>query len=244
MNEFTAQLIGTVLLILAILKNSFTFNPMRFTCKNYLLNAYLYIFLSLVLIFLTIDIYEEEEVPSIFEKIQSGFLKFIIYLFLSLGLLWLVLITSPEKIISKHLIWLLWIATMAYILYPLMLKNSNLFSQVKLITAIVLTILTLFTFWKPELVSLSWGSTLLIILLGLILVQVIGFIFPSFYTSYTSYIVSYISLILFSFFMLWDTKLLIIKAKQCVKADYINDSLGVVLNGLNIFAEIFSIKSQ
>ena len=244
MNEFTTQLIGTVILILAILKNSFTFNPMRFTCKNYLLNAYLYIFLSLVLIFLTVEIYKEEEVPTIFEHIQSGLLQFIIYLFLSLGLLWLVLITSPEKIISKHLLWLLWIATMAYILYPLMLKDSNLFSQVKLITALVMIILTLFTFWKPELVSLSWGSTLFIILLGLILVQLLGFLIPSFYTSYTSYIISYISLVLFSFFMLWDTKKLIVNAKQCVNADYINDSLGIVLDGLNIFTDIFSIKSQ
>ena len=244
MNEFTAQLIGTVILILAILKNSFTFNPMRFTCKNYLLNAYLYIFLSLVLIFLTVEIYEEEKVPSIFEYIQNGFLQFIIYLSLALGLLFLVMMTSPEKIISKHLLWLLWIATMAYILYPLLLKDSNLFSQVKLITALVMTILTVFTFWKPDLVSLGWGSTLFTILLGLILVRVIGFIFPSFYTSYTSYIVSYISLILFSFFMLWDTKLLIVKAKQCVNADYINASLGVVLDGLNIFTDIFSIKSR
>ena len=151
---------------------------------------------------------------------------------------------SPKDILGKHAIWLVWIAMMAYILYPMLLVNPQLFQHVKIITMAVMTILTLFTFWKPNLISLSWGSTLLTLLTGLILIRIIGIIFPQSYTSQTDYILSYVSLVLFSFFMLWDTKFLIVKAKQCVNADYINDSLGVVLDGLNIFTNIFNIKNS
>ena len=133
---------------------------------------------------------------------------------------------------------------MAYILYPMLLENAKLFQHVKMMTVAVMIILTLFTFWQPSLVSLSWGSTLLILLIGLIIVRLFGILFPQTYTTQMDYMLSYFSLVLFSFFMLWDTKLLMKKARQCVDADYINDSMGVVLDGLNIFTNLFSIKSS
>ena len=94
----------------------------------------------------------------------------------------------------------------------------------------------------PNKVKLSWASTLLTLLIGLILVRIIDMFIP--FSSRMNYWLSYISLVLFSFFMLWDTKLLMVKAKQCVKADYINDSMGVFLDGFNIFTNIFAIQSN
>ena len=44
--------------------------------------------------------------------------------------------------------------------------------------------------------------------------------------------------------MLYDTKRLMTKARQCVRADYINDSMGIVLDGLNIFSDLFGIQSH
>ena len=78
-----------------------------------------------------------------------------------------------------------------------------------------------------------------VLLLGLLIVRFIMFLFPRQHK--INYALSYFSLVLFSLFMLYDTKKLIKKAKQCVKADYINDSLGVVLDSLNIFSNLFHL---
>ena len=241
MNKYIIQFITIAFILLAIFKNSFS--GKRFTCKNFLLNAYLYIFLSLVTIFLLTNVYADNRVRYL-KGVKFSFLHFMIFLFLSLLLLYGVLTWSPKDLIGKHAIWFVWLALMAYILYPMLLQNALLFQRVKLMTITVMTILTLVTFWKPHLVSLSWGSTLLILLVGLILIRLFGILLPQIYTSQVDYIVSYVSLVLFSFFMLWDTKFLMVKAKQCVNADYINDSLGVVLDGLNIFTNLFSIHSS
>ena len=244
MNRFIIQssLIG--LTLLAIFKNSFSTKPLQFTCKNYLLNAYLYIFLTLLLIFFITDIYYKTQISPLHKFIKYSTMRFLILIFLSLSVLLGVMVWSPKDLLGKHAIWLVWVSIMAYILYPLLLQNPTLFSHIKIITYTVMTVLTLFTFWKPHLISLSWGTTLFILLVGLIIIRLLGLLFPPLYSSKMSYILSYVSLVLFSFFMLWDTKLLIIKAKKCVNADYINDSLGVVLNGLNIFTNLFDIKSR
>ena len=199
MNKYIIQFITIAFILLAIFKNSFSGN--RFTCKNFLLNAYLYIFLSLVTIFLLTNVYADNKVTPLFKVVKFSFLHFMIFLFLSLLLLYGVLMWSPKDLIGKHAIWFVWLAMMAYILYPMLLQNAPLFQRVKLMTISVMTILTLFTFWKPHLVSLSWGSTLLILLVGLILIRLFGILLPQIYTSQVDYIVSYVSLVLFSFFL-------------------------------------------
>ena len=102
-----------------------------------------------------------------------------------------------------------------------------------------MVLLTLITFNWPSIVSLSWGKTLFMLLILLILIHVVGFFSP--YTSRTHYMISYAAIALFSFLMLYDTKKLMVKAKQCVKADYINDSLGVFLDGMNLFVNMFHL---
>ena len=94
----------------------------------------------------------------------------------------------------------------------------------------------------PQYIKLSWVSALTTALLGLIVIRLVDFLVP--FSSTMHYWLSYIGLLLFSFFMLYDTKKLIVKAKQCIRADYVNDSLGVFLNGLNIFMEVFSLRGR
>ena len=51
---------------------------------------------------------------------------------------------------------------------------------------------------------------------------------------------AYILIVLFIFFLLYDTKKIQINAKNCItsKADYINESLGIVLDILNLFQNL------
>ena len=228
------------LVLLAIYQNSFSKG--RFTCKNFLLNAYLYIFLSFLITAISVQIYDYYQVPSLSDIYRkNGFTVLAIFLMM-IGLLILVMSWPAQKVIQKHFLWVLWVALIGYTLYPLFQKSPQIYEQATILTFMMMAVLTRITFMYPNKVKLSWASTLLTLLIGLILVRIIDIFIP--FSSRMNYWLSYISLVLFSFFMLWDTKLLMVKAKQCVKADYINDSMGVFLDGLNIFTNIFAIQSN
>ena len=216
------DLILSIPIILGILKNAFKRG--KFTCKNFILNAYLYIILSLLLISFSVTLYHKYDVPP----------QVNIFLLLFASLALLIILMKTRNIIAKHVLWLLWLGTMGYTLYPLSILNNPLFSLVKYQVLVVMGLLTMFTFWKPHLVSLSWGTSLSTLLIGLIIVQFVS----------NNILIAYFSFVLFAFFMLYDTKRLMVRAKQCVKADYMNDSLGIVLNGLNIFTDLFRIQSN
>ena len=51
-----------ILKIYLIIKNSLQFNPIRFQCQNYILNTYLYIFLSFSIIFCTLLTIDENKI--------------------------------------------------------------------------------------------------------------------------------------------------------------------------------------
>jgi|SaaInlV_100m_DNA_4_1039707.scaffolds.fasta_scaffold27900_2 FtsH-binding integral membrane protein len=228
------------LVLLAIYQNSFSKG--RFTCKNFLLNAYLYIFLSFLITAISVQIYDYYQVPSLMDIYRNSGFTVLAILIMMLGLLILVMSWSPQKVFQKHFLWVLWVALIGYTLYPLFQKSPQIYEQGSLLTFMMMAVLTGITFMYPNKVKLSWGSTLFTFLIGLILIRIIHIFIP--FSSSMHYWLSYISLVLFSFFMLWDTKLLMTKAKKCVQADYINDSMGVFLDGLNIFTNIFAIQSN
>ena len=57
---------------------------------------------------------------------------------------------------------------------------------------------------------------------------------------------AYILIVLFIFFLLYDTKKIQINAKKCIteKADYINESLGVILDVLNLFQNLVAAQGH
>ena len=53
---------------------------------------------------------------------------------------------------------------------------------------------------------------------------------------------SYFVIFLFIGFILYDTKMLQIRAKECVKADYLNESLKLFLDIFNIFVRVLGLS--
>jgi FtsH-binding integral membrane protein len=243
MNEYNVELILTGLVSLGIMQNAFKNG--KFTCRKFLLNAYLYIFLSLLLVSISVKIFETHNIPSLIDVKNQGLARFLVLLLITIGLLITVMSWPSKNLFSKHFLWLLWIGVMGYTLYPLFKIDKALFSIVKYQVLFVMTALTILTALNPKLINLKWwGPKLFVMLIGLIVVTAFSLIVPGFYTSKIHYFLSYFSLILFSFYMMYDTKRLLVKARQCVKADYINDSIGSVLDGLNIFTNLFGIQSH
>ena len=226
-----------------IAKNSLSFNPIRFHCPNYMLNSYLYLILSMSILISTIFTLEHIKVDL--NKLFAGNTRFLL-LILSFILIIGVTIISPNYFLTKHILWLLFIAVSGIFLYPLLVENKLAFYHTASTTFLLIAVLTLVTFIKPDMIKDSYFMPLFIGLITLLISRISsnllsnwGFIDNNKFGK----IYSYITIILFSLFTMYDTKEIIKNAENCINPDYINQSLNLFLNSLNIFTSSYDINN-
>jgi FtsH-binding integral membrane protein len=240
--QLLSSILSIVLTIYMIIKNSLSFNPVRFHCPNYILNTYLYTFLSIAILITTI--LSIKKINISLEQIFTGPGRFLLLL-LSILLIVAVMTVSPKLFFTKHVIWILYLILMGTILYPIYDTYKESFTHSAVTTAGIMVFLSTIAFMKPELISLSWSNTLLMLTVSLLITSISERVL-----AYNSLIdnqkynklISYGSVMLFSFWVLYDTKRVIINAENCINPDYINQSLDFVLDSLNIFTNIINIK--
>ena len=91
----------------------------------------------------------------------------------------------------------------------------------------------------------SWFMSLFIGLFVLLISQILEKVLSVYgviHTNKYNKIISYVSIGLFSLWTLFDTKQIINNAENCVNPDYINQSLDVLLNSLNIFSGVVNVS--
>jgi len=235
----TLFLIGIILTSFFIHKYAFINN--KLTCNNYILNTYLYVILSVLLMVVFVSLMEEKMIQLV-PLLNIRRIPF--WLFLGLGIFVLIstMNTDPNNVLIKHLGWLGIVAFLSFAMLPVYLisKSTGIFYSTLFATFGMLSILTAIAFYNPNLISLSWGNGLLILLIAAILIR-LGLIFlanPGSETNNYHMILSHAIVILFGFFILYDTKKLQINAKICKIPDYINESLGLFLDIINVFANL------
>ncbi len=241
MDPLLVQIIAILIVNLLIFQNSFHFNPLRFTCQNYLLNAYLYILLSLLLIMVCIIVNERYDLLPVNWKL------YMVSALVSFGLLILLLHLNPKNIVSKHFVWLLLLVSFAYTMYPLYQNNKQLFYRTGVKTIAIVVIFSLVAFMFPSMIRDSWRSYLGLALVAALVAMVMEYLLTltktidpnnSTYQGYKKYF-SYALIILFIFFILSDTKHIIQQSNNCRNPDYINNSLNIVLDAMNIFSNMY-----
>lgn len=240
--QLLSSILAIILTIFMIAKNSLSFNPIRFHCPNYILNTYLYTFLSIAILFTTI--LSIKKINITLEQLFTGSGRFLL-LFLSILLVVGVITVNPKYFFTKHLIWICYLVLMGTILYPIYDSYKEHFTHTALTTAGIMVFLTSIAFLKPNLINLSWSNTLLTLTISLLIANVSERLL--YYNKVIdsrkySKTLSYGAIILFSFWVLYDTKRVIVNAENCVNPDYINQSLDFVLDSLNIFTNLINIK--
>tara|TARA_B110000114_G_C15042351_1_gene377632 strand:+ start:526 stop:1305 length:780 start_codon:yes stop_codon:yes gene_type:complete len=216
----------------------------NFTCNRYILNSYLYILLMLILIMLQVLYLDFKDISSLdILKPFSGILGFILLLVLLIGIMVTLMYIPPRYVFLKHLVWLILGGFFGLLVYPAYEKSKSENSLLSVMFSLIaiLVVFTAVAFIKPDLISLSWGPILLFILVGMIIVQVVDLIMnrnKKVYKRPKAF--AYIIIVLFIFFLLYDTKIIQIQAKKCKTetADYINQSLGVILDAINLFQNL------
>tara|TARA_B110000208_G_scaffold191887_1_gene260745 strand:- start:5695 stop:6276 length:582 start_codon:yes stop_codon:yes gene_type:complete len=162
----------------------------------------------------------------------------------SIMLLFALMVVPPRLFFTKHALYITEMILLGILLYPYYVKNQSLFYHVGITTFIILIVLSGFVYLFPDLIKDSWGNYLLTALLGLIIARVVELFiviqYPEYKTNHK--LISYISVTIFSLLIMYDTKKIIVNANNCYNPDYINESLSLLLDSVNIFSNIFMIN--
>lgn len=238
--------ISSFVLLLLVLLYTIAINSFekgKFTCNKYLLNTYLYIILTfniLIIINLTLE-YNKVQLPLSIPLL-------LILMFVNIGIIFLLHRIDPTQIVLKHLVWLIFVLIISLIVYPLYVNSSKQVVISALFTTLFLTVvLSSIAYAKPEWISLSWGPILFFALLAVIVMELLLlFLFRNNLGERSGLfrLISYVVILIFMGFILYDTKRLQINAKECVKADYIKESLKLFLDILNIFVRLVGLKRR
>ena len=122
--KLSTSLLSIFIAFFLIIQNTISFNPIRFHCQNYVLNSYLYLFLSFAIIFSTIFGLEYSKVNL--TNLFAGKTTFLL-LVASIFLLGALIILNPKYFLAKHMLWLGYIMLMGIFLYPIYRENHTLF---------------------------------------------------------------------------------------------------------------------
>ena len=248
-NIAITALIGILGIIIVGVYNT-AFKKGHFTCNRYILNTYLYILMAIVIMCLEVLAFDSHNVKVGFLNVLPGMWSFFIIFFVSIGLLILTMKINPRNVLLKHVSWFALTLTFGYLAYPAYQKSKyqNTLLPVLLSLVSILVIFSAVAFVKPEWISLSWGPVLLFLLVGVIITNFLFFLTldKKKKDENQKFIkgISYFIIVLFIFFIMYDTKLIMIAAKNCQEktVDYINQSLGIVLDALNIFQSLVNIQ--
>jgi FtsH-binding integral membrane protein len=239
--KFLHYVLTIGILVLGIAKNTLSYNPIRFHCDNYILNTYLYFLLSWAIMMATNKYLEDKEIKL--SQLFSG--PFTILLcFASMGLIMGLVFMPPQMFFTKHFLYIIEIVLFGILLYPLYIKNKQLFFHIALSTFGLLLVLSIISFAKPDIIKDSWEMYLFMGLVSLLGARLIELFMNFSHKSKYSRALSYGSILLFSMYIMVDTKKIIINAENCVNPDYINESINLVLDTMNIFTNMYSLNND
>jgi FtsH-binding integral membrane protein len=139
--------------------------------------------------------------------------------------------------VAKHLVWFAYLAALTYIFIPSIAGSQNVMTTA-FITAVLFLVMSFIANVFRDKISTGWGKYLQMALIGLILVMIVAIFLPQ--NNNFMRTISYITVGLFSLFILVDTKRLLMD--NCSNPDYINSSMNLFLDTLNIFSAVNTLN--
>lgn len=236
---FVALLI-IICVLFSILLNSFENG--KFTCNKYILNTYLYVILTFNIIALVCLGLEHKKINFKFSIGQTiGIFILTLLLLVSLHFI------KAENIIPKHLVWLLFVLGISLVFYPMysIYEDKSVILSAAFTTIMLTLILSIVAYMRPEWISFKAGPILFMLLLGGLIMEIsLLVIYRKNYGKISNLLrfMSYFFILVFMGYILYDTKMLQIRAKECIKADYIQESLHLFLDIFNIFVRLLGLS--
>jgi FtsH-binding integral membrane protein len=207
-------------------------------CDGYVTNVYLYVLLGLLITAFSVLFIAKRKYPITSTKSLLAFAVGIMALFS-------MYIINPRNVLLNHAVWIVFLLAMSVSLYVIWRYStySGTLTSTLIIVFLLVAGLTSIAYIKPDLVQLSWGSTLIVALVAGILAWIVPMFFGD-TRNMTNYykILSAVFVFIFMMLILYDTKLLRVKAQQCTIPDYPTDSLGLFLDIINLFGNVTMLR--
>ena len=162
----------------------------------------------------------------------------------SLGLIFALITLSPKYFLTKHLLWIVFISLIGFFYYPIYKNNKIFFYHTSISTFVLILLLSLTAFLKPNWIGDNWALPLTIGLIVLIIAKICEIYLNKYYNKSNekhNVLYSYFIIIIFSLWTLYDTKNILKNANNCVNPDYINQSLDIFINSINMFNGVAGI---
>lgn len=232
------------------------------TCNNFVLNVYLYLALSICLVGIfsyginSVFDKSKQNIPlppeKIYERLGGFILLSIIMSFVLIFMIAFSPIFSKDSYMYYHTIWLLFLGFFSVMVYP-QLKSIDTYKYVDdaiLITTTIFLTMSSFVYLFPSFFDKTYNFMsmgLLIGLISIIIVELIGFFFYSNSSNYIDFVkgMSYIVIVLFSLFVSYDTKRIMVLEKMCKNMpNYPKLSVDFFLDIINLFSRILFLRSS
>ncbi len=208
------------------------------SCDGYITNVYLYVLLGLLITAFSVLFIAKRRYP-----ITST--KSLLFFAIAIVALFALFMINPRNVLLNHAIWIGFLISISMSLYTIWRYSEyrGTLTSTLIITFLLVAGLTIIAYAKPEWVKLSWGTALT----GALLAGILAWLVPMLFTNpkkMTNYYKGLSAIFVFIFMMLilYDTKLLRIKAQQCTVPDYPTDSLGLFLDIINLFSNVSLIR--
>ncbi len=203
-------------------------------CNGYVTNVYLYVLLGLLITAFSVLFIAKRKYPITSTKSLLAFAVAIMALFS-------MYVINPRNVLLNHAVWVVFLLAMSVSLYVVWRYSTyrGTLTSTLIIVFLLVAGLTAIAYVKPDWIKLSWGSTLTVALLAGILAWIVPMFFGE-SRNMTKYykILSAVFVFIFMMLILYDTKLLRVKAQQCTIPDYPTDSLGLFLDIINLFGNV------
>lgn len=223
----------TLVLFFMIYKNAFQNGKPH--CNHFIRNVYLYLALTIVLCAGFVKFYN-----SLLDIKQVE--KYLLFSFVITIISIIILATRPifskSGYILNHIVWLIFIASISFSLYPY--YNYNV-KYAMFMTTVIFLLMTSIVEIIPNLIKQTYKKMMIGMLFALIaiIISELYLFFTNQYTALLHKIISYIVIVLFSLFIVYDTSRLYDYAKQCVHSpNYPLLSTNLFLDVLNIFVRL------
>ena len=242
--------ISAILFLIVVTILNTAFKNGKFTCNRYILNTYLYVILAIIFISLLLSILKYKQI-FLLKKINIHPYLCLIILFVGLiGSVFGIVNIDPKRVLLKHLCWLVFVLLITLSFHPIHYSYyqaglGKMITIAFLVTLVLVLTLTAIAFIRPDFIKLSWGPVLFFLLLGVIIMELLLLLIKGFVPTIMHRIISYIVIFIFMGYLLYDTKMMQIRAKQCTEgsADYIKESVNIFLDIWNLFVRILSVQN-
>ena len=248
----------TIAIIICILIGHYAFKNGMLTCNNYVLNTYLYIILSILLIFIVVLVNDQFGIFNslLLWMIQGGIFRtimtFIILLFILFGLLIALNTVNPNNIVASNTIWVLLILILGIVLIPTIWfgRLTDVVGMAGMLTILITIVVGyLGYYYGDQIVRFNWDIFLNYALIILIIIFILGSVLlvdanPNTMNMFIL-LISILFLVVFVLLLLSNHKLLKQNSEKCIDGkvipNYPVESFGIFIKMLNIFQDLIRI---